>query len=106
MSCLNGVCCKLIPEFLHDFAGYEPVKDIAEDISRPVQEAGLDKATGEDVTEMLDNHGKQLSNEVVEELGKELSQQKEKKKEKVEEPLLKYTKTCDLGHFFSGRDSH
>jgi len=93
MSCLNGVWCKLLPEFMHNFTGYEPVKDTAEDISRLAQEAGLDKATGEDVTEMLDNHGEQLSNEVVEELAEELSQQEEEKKEKDEEPLLKYMKT-------------
>ena len=106
VSCLNGVWCKLLPEFMHDFTGFEPVKDIAEDISRLAQEAGLDKPTGEDVTEMLDNHGKQLSNEDVEELAKELSQQKVREKEKDEKPPLRCMKTCDLQHILSGRDPH
>jgi len=95
VSCLNGVWCKLLPEFKHDFTGFEPVKDIAEDVSRPAQEAGLDEVTSEDVTEMLDNHGKQLSNEYVENLTKKISQQKEKK-EKDEELPLKCMKKCEL----------
>jgi len=91
---------------MHDFTGFEPEKDTVEDVSRLVQEAGLDKATGEDVTDMLDNHGKQLSSEDVEEMARELSQEKEEKKEKDEEPLFKYMKTCDLQHILSRRDPH
>jgi len=49
----------------------------------------LDYVTAEDVVELLDNHGQQLSNEDVEELPKELIQQKEEEKEKDEEPHLK-----------------
>jgi hypothetical protein len=77
---------RLLPEFIHDFKGFEPVRDIAEDIRRLVQEAALDKVTGEDVTQMLDNPGQQLSNEDVEELAKELSQQKEEEKKNEEPP--------------------
>ena len=102
MSCLNGVWCKLLPGFIHDFTGFEPLKDIVEDISRLAQEAGLDKVTGEECTEMLDNHGKQLSNECVEDLTKEISQQKEEKKEKDEESPLKCMKKCDLQYILSG----
>jgi hypothetical protein len=39
------------------------------------------------VTETLDNHGKQLSNEYVEDLTKEIRQQKEKKEKDKESPL-------------------
>jgi hypothetical protein len=106
VSCLNGVCCRFLPEFIHDFTGFEPVKDIVEDVSRLVQETELDKATGEDVTEMLDNHGKLLSNEDEEEMAKELSQQKVEEKEKDEKPPLKYMKTCDLQHILLEGDPH
>jgi hypothetical protein len=100
------VWCKLLPEFIHDFTGFEPVKDIAEDVSRLAQEAGLDKPVGEGVTEILDNHGKQLSNEDLEEVAKELSQQKVEEKEEDEKPPLRCMKTCDLQYILSGRDPH
>jgi hypothetical protein len=106
VSCLNGVWCKLLPEFIHDFTGFEPVKDTVEGISRLVQEAGLDKVTGNNVAQMLDNHGKQLSNEYVEEMAKEISQQKEEEKEKDEKPPLKCMKKCDLQYILSGGDPH
>ena len=46
------------------------------DISRPAKEARLDVVTAEDKTQLLDNHGQQLSNEDMEGMVKELSQQK------------------------------
>jgi hypothetical protein len=42
------------------------VKGIVEDVSRLVQEVGLDKVTGEDVREMLVSHRQQLSYEDLE----------------------------------------
>jgi hypothetical protein len=37
--------------------GFDPVESIVEDISRLVQEAGLDEVTAKEVTELLDSHG-------------------------------------------------
>ena len=42
---------------MHVFTGLEPVENSVEDISRLVQEAGLDKFTAKEVTELLDSHG-------------------------------------------------
>ena len=57
MKCLNGMWCKLLPELMHNFTGFEPVENNVEDISRLVQEAGLYEVTTEDATEPLDSHG-------------------------------------------------
>jgi len=71
---LNGVWRQILPDFMHDFTGFEPVENIVEVISGLVQDVGLDKVTAESVTEMLYNHGQQISSESLEELAKELSQ--------------------------------
>ena len=63
MNCLNGLWCLFLPEFMHNFTQFEPVENNVENVSRLVLEAGLDKATAEDVTGLLDSHGQQLSNE-------------------------------------------
>jgi hypothetical protein len=65
------------------FTGFEPVEKSDDNFSSLVQEVGLDEATSEDVTELLDSHGQHLSNENLEKLAKELSYQKEEKKEKM-----------------------
>jgi hypothetical protein len=43
VNCLNGVWHKCLPEFKHNFTGFKLVEKIAEDVSRLVQETGLDK---------------------------------------------------------------
>lgn len=68
---LNAMWHKLHPEYVHDFAGFELLAPTC--FSRLVHEARLDKVTPEDVAELLDSHGQQLSIEDVEELAKELS---------------------------------
>ena len=47
---------------------------------RLAQEAVLDEVMAENVTELLDSHGQQLSNGDLEKMAKELSQQKEEKR--------------------------
>jgi len=102
VSCVSGVWCKLLQEFMHDFTGFEPVENTVEDISRLVQEARLDKVTPEDGTELLHSHGQQLSKEVLEEMDRELSQQKERELEKEDEQLLpKCMKMNDVQHIIS-----
>jgi hypothetical protein len=64
---------------MHNFTGLEPVENIVEDSSRLAQEVGWDKVTSEDVTELLDSHGQQISSEDFEEMDKDLSQEKEEK---------------------------
>ena len=59
--------------------GFEPEENIVEDISRLVQEPGLDKVTAEDVTNLLDRHGQQPSNQCLEELAEELSHRRREK---------------------------
>jgi hypothetical protein len=86
---------------VHDFTLFGPVENSDDDISRLVQKAGLDEITAEDVTELLNSHGQELSNENMEKVSKELSYQKEEKKENNEEPPLKYMKTSDLQHILS-----
>ena len=93
---LNGVWRQILPDFMHDFTGFEPVENIVEVISGLVQDVGLDKVTAESVTEMLYNHGQQIYSESLEEVAKELSQEKEEEKGKDEEPPLKCTKTSPL----------
>ena len=57
MKCLDGMWCTLLPAFMHNFTGFEPVENTVEDISRLVQEAGFDEVTTRDATELLDSHG-------------------------------------------------
>lgn len=91
---------------MHDFTEFEPVENTVEDISRLVQNAGLDEVTPEDGTELLDSHGQQLSNEDLEDLDRELSQQKEKALEKEdEEPPPKCMKTSSVQHILSAMDT-
>ena len=78
VSCVSGVWHKLLQEFMHDFTGFEPVENTAEDISSLVEEARLDKVTPEEGTELLHSHGQQLSKEDLEEMDRELSQHKER----------------------------
>lgn len=101
MNCLNGAWRRLLPEFTHDFTPFGPADNSDDDVSRLAQEAVLDEVTAEDVTELLNSHGQELSYENVEKLAKELSYKKEEKKEKAEEPPLKYMKTSDLQHVLS-----
>lgn len=42
---------------MHVFTGFEPVENNVEDISRLVQEGGLDEVAAKEVTELLDSHG-------------------------------------------------
>jgi hypothetical protein len=58
---------------MHDFTGFEPVENTVDDVSRPAQEARLDKFTAEDITQLLVSHGQQISNEELEDMVKELS---------------------------------
>jgi len=74
VKCLNGMWCTLLPEFMHNFTGFQPVENTVEDMSRLVQEAGLYKVTTEDATELLDSYGQKLLNEYLEELAEELNQ--------------------------------
>ena len=83
----NGVWRHLLPYFMHDFTGFEPVENTVEVISRLAQEVGLDEVTAESVTEMLYSHGQQISNEDLEEVAKEMSQQKEEDKKKMKSLL-------------------
>jgi DNA-binding transcriptional MerR regulator len=64
----------------------------------------LDGVTAEDVTELLDSRGQQLSNEGLEELHKELSQQKDEQKEKDNSPL-KSMKTSDIQRILSATET-
>jgi len=70
MNYLNGVWCHLLPYFMHDFTGFEPVENTVEVISRLAQEVGLDEVTAESVTEVLYSHGQWISNEDLEEVTK------------------------------------
>jgi hypothetical protein len=45
---------------MHDITQFGPVENTA-DISRLAQRAGFDEVTGEDVAELLDSQGQQLS---------------------------------------------
>jgi hypothetical protein len=77
------------------------VENNDDDLSRLAQEAVLDEVTAEDVTQPLNSHGQELSNDIMEKLAKELSYKKAKKKEKDEEPPPKYIKNSDLQHILS-----
>jgi response regulator of citrate/malate metabolism len=48
---------------MHDCTGLEPMMNNADDINRTSQEAGLDEVTAKDITQLLDSHGQQHSNE-------------------------------------------
>ena len=81
------------------------MENTVDDVSRPAQEARLDKVGAKDITQLLDSHGQQLSNEDLEDMVKELSQKEEEKKEKEENPPLKCMKTSDLQHSFSDMET-
>jgi hypothetical protein len=87
VNCLNGAWCRLLPEFTQHFTLFGPVENRGDDVSRLAQEAGLDNVTAEDVTELLNSYGQELSNENMEKLAKELSYQKEEKKETMKSLL-------------------
>ena len=70
-KCLKEVWHKCLPQFMHDFTGFEPVVNNIDDINRISQEAGLDKVIAEDITELLDTHRQQHSNDDLEEMVEE-----------------------------------
>ncbi|XP_053572819.1 tigger transposable element-derived protein 1-like [Bombina bombina] len=105
VNCLNGVWRKLLPECIHNLTSVEPLENIVEDVSRLAQEAGLSEVTTDDVTELLDSHEQQLSNEDLEELAEELIQQNEEEKDEVEEVPLKSMKTNDLQRILSAMET-
>ena len=53
---------------MHDIMGFEPLDNTANDVSRPAQYGGLDEVTAEDITQLLDSYGQQLSNEDLEDM--------------------------------------
>jgi hypothetical protein len=55
-----------LPQFRHDITGFEPMDNTVDDINRPAQETGLDEVRAKDITQLLDSHGQQLSNEDLE----------------------------------------
>ena len=85
---------------MHNFTGFEPEENTAERGQQAGTRRRIGRITPEDVTEMVDSHGQQLSNEDLEEMAKELSPEEEEK-EKDEEPLLKCMKTSNLQHILS-----
>jgi hypothetical protein len=91
---------KLLPQFVF-FAGFQPVKNVKDDVSRLAQEVGLDEVTDEDVTQLLESHGQPLSNEDLEELAAQLGQKEEEREE--EELPLREMKTSDLQRILSDR---
>jgi type I site-specific restriction endonuclease len=99
------VWLEFLPQFVHIFAGFEPVENMVEDVRRLVQEAGLDEVRVEHVKELLDSHGQQHSNADLKELAKELSQQRKEEKEKDKDPPLKCTKTIDLQRILSATET-
>jgi hypothetical protein len=105
VNCLTGVWLEFLPQYVHLFAGFEPVENMLEDVRRLAQEAGLDEVRVEHVKELLDSHGQQQSNADLKELAKELSQQRKDEKEKVKDPPLQCTKTGDLQRILSATDT-
>ena len=85
---------------MHEFTVFEPVENTVNDISRPAQQATLDQVRAKDIIQLLDNHGRQLSNKELEGMVKEPSQQKQEETEKEEKSPIKYIKTSDLQHSF------
>jgi hypothetical protein len=65
---------------VHNFAGFEPVKNVVENV-RLAKEAVLDGLTAENITELLDSHGQQMFNGDLEKEAKGQSQEKEAEKE-------------------------
>jgi pyruvate formate-lyase activating enzyme-like uncharacterized protein len=65
VNCLTGAWLQFLPQFVHLFAGFEPV-ETTENGRRLVQEAGLDEVRVEHVKELLGSHGQQHSNEDLE----------------------------------------
>ena len=105
MNCLKGVWGKRLPQFMHDIMGFEPLDNTVDDVSRPAQYGGLDEVRAQDIIQMLDSYGQQLSNEDLEDVVKELSQQKEEEKEIEDVPPLKCKKIRDLQHSFSAMET-
>ena len=103
VNCLTGMWLEVLPQFVHLFAGFEPVEYVDEDVRRLLQEAGLDEFRVEHVKELLDSHRQQHSNADLEELAKERSQQREEEKEKDKDPLLKVRKQANYSAFFQRR---
>ena len=104
-NCLTGVWLEFLPQFVHLFAGFEPVENMVEDVSKLKQKAGLDEVRVEHVKELLDSQIQQHSNADLKELAKELSQQRQEEKAKDKDPPLKYTKTSDLQRILSATDT-
>ncbi|XP_066489716.1 tigger transposable element-derived protein 1-like [Tiliqua scincoides] len=68
-SCMNGVWCKMWPEACYDFNGFaDASSDITRDIVNLANEAGMDEVDAEDVEELLNSHGEELTKEELEEI--------------------------------------
>jgi hypothetical protein len=62
VKCLNGDWRKYLPPFMHDFTGFGPVENTADDVRSTTQQARLGKVREEDITWLLDSHEQQLFN--------------------------------------------
>ena len=99
----RNVWHKCLPQFTHNFIGFQPVVNLVDNVNRTSQEAGFDEVRAEDITQLLDSQGQQHFNKDLEDVVKELIKQKKDQKGK-EEPPLKCMKTSDLQHSFSAME--
>jgi len=55
---------------MHDFTGFGPVGNIADDVSSLEQQARQNEDIVEDITQLMDSHEHQLVNKDLEEMAK------------------------------------
>ena len=69
-KCLKGVWHKHLPQFMHNFTGFEPVVNNVDDVNRTSQEGGMDEVIAEYITQLLDSQGQHHSSEDLEDMVK------------------------------------
>nr|XP_006128720.1 tigger transposable element-derived protein 1-like [Pelodiscus sinensis] len=63
-ACMNGVWAKLWPECVNDLKGFKDIiPAIKKDILGLAKKAGFDEVEEDDVTQLLQSHGEELTNE-------------------------------------------
>ena len=86
---------------MHEFAGFGPVVNIADDVRSLGQQARLDEVRAEDMTQRLDSYEHQLDNKDLEEMAKP-TEGGERKRRTVSSKCMK---TSDLQHSFSATET-
>uniref|UniRef100_UPI00358F6F9C uncharacterized protein isoform X1 n=1 Tax=Myxine glutinosa TaxID=7769 RepID=UPI00358F6F9C len=98
---MNGVWRKLWPECVHDFRGFVNVPEIHPEIVGLAKEAGFDEVDLDDVVELLESHGEDLSNQDLIELEQQRARERQEEAESPTPPPKHFTtkRLAEIFHY-------